>query len=303
MKIVTCLNCNKEFAVENGKKRKFCCRDCTNKYRKGRTILVLVECTTCHKQEYVPEYRAKRYKCCSVKCLGEFHSHEYSQKVAQTCPICGEQYQCQKSKISHHRTCGKAECRSVWLSQTRKGKNNSNYKKVEDLLRGCSSHGAIHDKSKTIYQHVAKEALGLASISDLPKGYVIHHKDGNHGNNAPENLVMLPKSTHRLIHTWFGNILINALHTGRINREEFFKVCDEKARIFYKEIIDLNITHQVVLKQGELLESPEVDNQQPSIYRNIIEGSTTNSRVLTGDAEDSNTDTSALPINNGDEIV
>ena len=47
-----------------------------------------------------------------------------------------------------------------------------------------------------------------------------------------------------------------------------------------KEIIDLDITQQVVLKQGELLEHQEVGNQQPSIYRNIIEGSTTNERVL-----------------------
>lgn len=45
-----------------------------------------------------------------------------------------------------------------------------------------------------------------------------------------------------------------------------------------------------VLKQGELLETPEVDNQQPSLNGNILEGSTTNSRVL----RDSNADTSAL---------
>ena len=64
--------------------------------------------------------------------------------------------------------------------------------------------------------------------------------------------------------------------------------------MFYKEIIDLNITHQAVQKQGELLERPEVANQQQSIYRNVIEGSTTNGRVLTGKAEDSNSDTSAL---------
>ena len=60
----------------------------------------------------------------------------------------------------------------------------------------------------------------------------------------------------------------------------------------------------MVVKQGELLENPEVDNQQPSIYRNIIEGSTTNSRVLTDNAEDSNANTSALPvIVNSDDIV
>ena len=59
----------------------------------------------------------------------------------------------------------------------------------------------------------------------------------------------------------------------------------------------------MVVKQGELLENPEEDNQQPSIYRNIIEGSTTNERVLPDNAEDSNLDTSALPVNNGDDIV
>ena len=62
--------------------------------------------------------------------------------------------------------------------------------------------------------------------------------------------------------------------------------------------------HQAVVKQGELLENPEEDNQQPSIYRNIIEGSTTNSRVLTENAEDSNANTSALPnLKIGDDIV
>ena len=45
--------------------------------------------------------------------------------------------------------------------------------------------------------------------------------------------------------------------------------------VYRDNIIDLNITHQAVVKQGELLENPEEDNQQPSIYRNIIEGSTT----------------------------
>jgi group I intron endonuclease len=47
-------------------------------------------------------------------------------------------------------------------------------------------------------------------------------------------------------------------------------------------------------KQGELLEHPEMDNQQPSLSSNTLEGSTTNSRVQTDNAEDSNANTSAL---------
>ena len=54
-------------------------------------------------------------------------------------------------------------------------------------------------------------------------------------------------------------------------------------------------------KQGELLENPtciykKEDNQQPSLSSNTLEGSTTNNRILPDNAEDSNVDTSALPL-------
>lgn len=47
-----------------------------------------------------------------------------------------------------------------------------------------------------------------------------------------------------------------------------------------------------------MLETPEADNQQPSIYRNVYEGSETNRRVLASEVEDSKSDTSALLIDN-----
>ena len=43
-----------------------------------------------------------------------------------------------------------------------------------------------------------------------------------------------------------------------------------------------------------MLENPEVGNQQPSLSSNTFEGSETNNRIRTGNAEDSNVDTSAL---------
>ena len=54
-----------------------------------------------------------------------------------------------------------------------------------------------------------------------------------------------------------------------------------------------------VIKQGELLESPEVGNQQPSLDSNVLEGSETSSRVQL----DGNATTSALPSNAGEDIV
>ena len=67
----------------------------------------------------------------------------------------------------------------------------------------------------------------------------------------------------------------------------------EKFKFFLTASLQESAT--VVLKQGELLENPEKDNQQPSLNSNIHEGSETNNRVLIGNAKDSNVDTSALP--------
>jgi hypothetical protein len=62
-----------------------------------------------------------------------------------------------------------------------------------------------------------------------------------------------------------------------------------------------------IVKQGELLETPtdgSEDNQQPSLSSNALEGSTTNSRVLPSNVEDSNANTSALlMINNHDDDI
>lgn len=58
-----------------------------------------------------------------------------------------------------------------------------------------------------------------------------------------------------------------------------------------------DIQKEAQLKRGEMLEKPVEVNQQPSLNSNILEGSTTNTRIQTGNAEDSNSDTSALPTN------
>ena len=307
-----CIKCGKEF-FNKKQNTLFCSRECYNNYehlgelQNKKKNLIKVQCAECGKIEYVYPSRAKKYVCCSIDCLIKYKSKLLSQRITLVCPICGEKYECQKSKISHHRTCGKKSCSSAWRSMTRKGKGNSNYKNVEDLLKekGVSSQDPkkIY-KYNTLCRHIVKDILGLDSACAIPKGYVVHHKDANHFNNDPENLIVLPKNAHMLVHKIFGNVLINALHTGKIDRDLFFKMCNEEQRNFYKEIIDLNVKDQVVVKQGELLETHEDGNQQPSIYRNIIEGSTTNERVLTDNTEDGNFNTSALPdYNIGDDIV
>lgn len=96
-------------------------------------------------------------------------------------------------------------------------------------------------------------------------------------NNNINNLIPLTRSEHTSIHN---------------NEKTIIHDVDEKIKT-------------VVFKQGELLETHnDNDNQQPSISSNAFKGSTTNSRIQTDNAEDSNADTSALPsINTSDDIV
>lgn len=95
----------------------------------------------------------------------------------------------------------------------------------------------------------------------LKDEYDIHHINEIKTDNRLENLQILTRAEHRALH--------NTLEAQKVKK--------------YKAIIG-------VLKQGELLETPEVDNQQPSLDSNILEGSETSNRVL----RDSNIATSAL---------
>lgn len=89
------------------------------------------------------------------------------------------------------------------------------------------------------------------------------------------------------------------------SRDLFTKIireylCDSMLRKIYDKTKFIGY-----VKRGELLGNPEKDNQQPSLSSNAFEGSETNSRVQTDNAEDSNADTSAslITICDDEDIV
>ena len=302
-----CKNCGKTFLAEHHTHRIFCSKKCVDEYRKNHPEsrpkrgagenLVKVVCAECGKHETVYRARAEHYICCSRECSAKYKKKHNTTKIEKICPICGKHFFVKPSQ-ANRRVCCSLPCVREYQKKTRIGENNPNYR-AYSIENGIKSKN--YKRYKEPYRKIAKDILHVKSI---PKGYDIHHKDGNENNHNPENLIVLPRNVHMLIHRWFGNILINALHTNKITHEAFFSLCNEEQKKFYKEIIDLNILHQEVVKQGELLEKLEVANQQPSVYRNIYEGSTTNIRPQTDNAVGSNDDTSALPTNNSsDDIV
>lgn len=76
------------------------------------------------------------------------------------------------------------------------------------------------------------------------------------------------------------------------SREHFIKLVSPYILQSFKYKL-IPYYNRVLYKQGELLEHPEMGNQQPSLSSNTFEGSTTNNRVLN---KDSNVDTSALQL-------
>lgn len=85
----------------------------------------------------------------------------------------------------------------------------------------------------------------------------------------------------------------NEIYIVAESREKFLSLITPYVipSLKYKLIPYANRVH---VKQGELLEHPNKDNQQPSLGSNTFEGSTTNNRVLSDNSEDSNVDTSTL---------
>lgn len=136
-------------------------------------------------------------------------------------------------------------------------------------------------RSKTKMFTCSKECMGKMRsrvfVGELNPNYNNTKDRVLYTNNDINNLIPLTRSEHTSIHN---------------NEKTIIRDVDGKIKT-------------VVFKQGELLETHnDNDNQQPSISSNAFKGSTTNSRVQTDNAEDSNADTSALPsINTSDDIV
>lgn len=293
-----CLNCEKEFEAKKSAARKFCCKKCSDEYRKGKENLKLskkveVTCAVCGKKELVPPCRAKKYLCCSKQCLGEYRKNSHSGQIECTCPICGKIFWVKPSRVKRVKTtiCCSKECSNKLKETTYLGENNHQYGLTGDknssfkgneilsnygyILEYCPGHPKPCDKSNKesrVRQHrlviernyknfnpeYFEEIDGWIVLKDE---YDIHHINEIKTDNRIENLQVLTREEHTALH--------NSIRSKRASK--------------YKEIIG-------IIKQGELLENPEVDNQQPSLNSDILEGSTTNDRVL----RDSNVDTSAL---------
>lgn len=247
-------------------------------------------CKICGKTFKVKPSRTNTAKYCSSKCQHDSLKGELNC----TCEICGKKFHRKQSWINKNKhslcstKCANKLKETLYLGKGNhqfglKGDLNASFKgkeltrnnrKLVDIKVYCPEH-PNKDRNNRVLKHrlIIEEYYYLFNnkyfeIIDgkyyLKRKINVHHINGDHNDNRIENLMPVTRSEHKTIHMLEG-IQIRDPKTGKLT---------------------------AVLKRGELLEKPEEVNQQPSLNGNILEGSETNSRVLT---EDSNADTSALP--------
>lgn len=250
----------------------------------------MCKCVICGVENYVINTKKFPKDFCSYKCYEEWT--KFNKTPNCECNICGKKMYLKPTRLKRVKNgiCCSKECSYKLKSEYSKGEGNhqfglkgelnSSFKGIEIIHNDyiyeyfpdhpkCSKDGRVRQHRLVIEQNYKLfNSIYFEEINNmfvLKDDYDIHHINEVKTDNHLENLQILTRSEHTSLHN--------------LNKNEIIYK--------YKQIIG-------VLKQGELLESLNKDNQQPSLDSNIFEGSTTNSRIQTHNGEDSNANTSAL---------
>lgn len=178
-------------------RRKFCSKDCVGASRKGKRKKEWVElpCRQCGKVFEVTQawVRNGRRKYCSRTCLGKatvagarlgkYHSVKTREQIGKSNKGKLEKAQSPKWKEGRYfNTQGYVHVMIETLPDP-----------MRTLVEAMAS-----GKSRYVLEHRAVMAVKLGR--PLTKKEIVHHKDGNKGNNNPANLFVVERGLHSLEH-------------------------------------------------------------------------------------------------------
>lgn len=80
------------------------------------------------------------------------------------------------------------------------------------MLKPSWYTGRRGSKHVFVHQVVVCQALGL---TEVPKGWCVHHCDENPHNNSIDNLVLMTMGEHASLHSWLGATTISKESTAK----------------------------------------------------------------------------------------
>lgn len=214
-------------------------------------MVKISECIVCGKSVSVDSKRSRKWKTCSQEC-----SDKYNFSRSKECPTCLKLFKIKPSHSYRRKYCSK-QCQGLAYTERYLGERNPNFKNKNNV----GGYELTYKVGREfIHRLIVKEYLNL---SCLPKGYQVHHRDCNRCNNKINNLVLLNNSDHRWLHKQYGNATLWAYYNNKISKSELVSWSDDMIKA--QRLLDLTIENQRgVFKSDELLEKPEMVNQQAS---------------------------------------
>jgi hypothetical protein len=106
-------------------------------------------------------------------------SKKIYERISKVCPVCGDMFTTRKHPTKEGITCSKA-CAATWF---RTGTDNPNWKGKSYRTQAFRVYG--------------KKCI----VCDETRILDVHHRDGNHNNNNPENTIPVCPTHHRYLHS------------------------------------------------------------------------------------------------------
>lgn len=185
-----CEFCGETFIVPHWRSSaKYCSRKCSDK---SRILPPNVVCTNCGKSFRMKKYQQERYdrNCgyfCSRRCFSEYKKVWFVG-------------------VNNHQYGLKGRLNGSFKDKDLEHKNHN----ITDIFVYCpihpyadkngrvSRHRLIVEQNNTLFDGECFEVVDGVIV--LKKGFVVHHKDGNHNNDEITNLEILTRSRHTSYH-------------------------------------------------------------------------------------------------------
>lgn len=208
-----CLNCGKEFI--NKKEIKFCCLECSSKYKSKR---IKCKCEYCGENIIKTsfEYNKKKHHFCNKECYDKWqHENIKGENAANwqggnkivRCDYCNKEYEIIQAKLKQeHHFCSR-ECQGKWRSENLIKENNPCWNPNltdEEREKGRRIEGLKEWKNEVMIRDNYTCQITGKRGGDLN----VHHLNSYHWDKEHRtdinNGITISKKIHKLFHKIYG---------------------------------------------------------------------------------------------------